>query len=255
MIPIPKSLTIDRVEKGEKFLLKKSREFVEKSSGDRSKEKYLHASDCLDPRMAYFTRRYPGPIPDRLVPIFLIGRILHSFIICGVEGKPFSFDADGGSSTSKRLRITYSPDMVINGIPREIKTSRSFYEPKEIKDLSMYCEQLLIYMAAMGKTEGDLWVLFMNAKENGKTSPAFRVYKIRISKQDLARTQAYLEVLTKDFERAMKTKNHKILPKCRPFKCGKKECEFWDKCKPEGRYGLPDSRWRKNERELTVLPN
>ncbi len=163
MIPIPNSLTIDRREDGEAWLMKKARAWVEKSSGDRSKEVLLHASDCLDPRLAYFARKFPGPVPDRLIPIFLIGRVLHAFVINAVEGTALNWDADGGSKISETLGVTYSPDMLIKGIPREIKTSRSPYEPRDVKDLALYCEQLLIYMAAEGKTQGDLWVLDMTA--------------------------------------------------------------------------------------------
>lgn len=249
MITLPSSLTIDRVEKGEKWLLEKSRAWVEKAGGDRSKETLLHASDCLDPRFAYFARKFPGPIEDRLIPIFLIGRVLHAFIINAVEGTTLNWDADGGSKVSKSLGITYSPDMILKGIPREIKTSRSFYEPKDVKDLAMYCEQLLIYMAGEGKTEGDLWVLFMNAKSDGRTSPAFRVYKVRISPEDLKAVQAQITGITKKFHAVQKSGNYQELPLCRAFKCGKKQCMFWERCQPEGRYGRPDATWRREEKE------
>lgn len=250
MITLPSSIKIDRVEKGEKWLLDKSRAWVEKAGGDRSKETLLHASDCLDPRLAYFQRKYPQPIADRLIPIFLIGRVLHAFVINAVEGTVLNWEADGGSIVSKELGITYSPDMLINGVPREIKTSRAFYEPRDIKDLSMYCEQLLIYMAGQNTTKGDLWVLFMNAKSDGQTSPAFRVYRVTITPEDLKKVQAQIKGITKKFHAVQKSGKFRELPLCRLFKC--KGCEYYEKCKPEGRYGVPKTRWIKDDENPLV---
>lgn len=250
MITLPKGMQVRRLEKGEKFLNDKAREWVEAQGGDRSKEKLLHASDCLDPRLAYYQRKFPKPIPDRLVPIFLVGRILHAFVICAVEGKPFDSAADGGSMVSKPLGITFSPDMFFNKRVREIKSSRSFYEPEGPEDLSMYCEQLLIYFAGTGTLKGDLWVLYLNIKGG----PAFRVYEVSITKEELKRVQDEIKRTTTLFHKAFESKKPSLLPLCRPFKCGKKECTYWEMCKPEGRYGRPDATWRRGEKE-TKNPN
>lgn len=242
MITLPKSLEIQPSKKGEDFLNKKARKWIEAQGGDRSKEELLHASDCLDPRYAYFSRLDPRPIPDRLVPVFLIGRVLHAFVICAVEGKPFDLAADGGANVSKELGITFSPDMNFNGKVREIKTSRSFYEPSEPKDLAMYCEQVLIYLAGTGQTEGDIWCLYMNIKGG----PAFRVYQLKISQADLKKVQAEIALITRTFKKAQKEKKPSILPLCRPFKCSPKDCHYWETCKPQGRYGVPRTRWAKD---------
>lgn len=246
MITLPKNIQVKRLEKGEKFLNQKAREWVEAQGGDRSKEKLLHASDCLDPRLAYFQRKYPQPIPDRLVPVFLVGRILHAFVICAVEGKPFDSAADGGSLVSKPLGITFSPDMYFNKRVREIKSSRSFYEPEGPEDLSLYCEQLLIYFAGTNTLKGDLWVLYLNIK-NG---PAFRVYEVSITKAELAAVQAEIKATTELFHKAWAKENPKLLPLCRSFKC--KDCVYFEKCKPEGRYGVPKTRWAKDSENSLV---
>lgn len=243
MIQLPESLRINRNEDGEKFLLDKSRAWVERQSGDRATDGKIHASDLLDPRYAYFSKKFPQPISDRLVPIFLIGRVLHAFIICAVEGTELDWAADSGSSTSKELGIVYSPDMNFNGKVREIKTSRAMYEPKTTKDLSMYCEQVLIYMAAENQTKADIWVLFLNAKDAGKTSPAYRVYEVTISKADLVKLQRSLRQISSDLKSALRRGRADSLPLCRKFKCGVKNCEYWNKCKPMGRYGVPERKW------------
>lgn len=243
MITLPRSLNVRRIEKGEKFLNEKARAWVEAQGGDRSKEALLHASDCLDPRLAYYQRKNPKPIPDRLVPIFMVGRILHAFMICAVEGKTFDLAADGGSHVSKKLGITFSPDMYFNKRVREIKTSRSFYEPQGPDDLSLYCEQLLIYLAGTNTTKGDLWVLYMNIKGG----PAFRVYEVAITPEDLKRVQNEIATITAVFAKAFKDKKPALLPLCRSFKCGPKECAYWETCKPAGRYGVPKTRWVKDK--------
>lgn len=245
MITLPKSLTVTPSKKGEEFLNKKARAWIEAQGGDRSKEKLLHASDCLDPRYAYFSRLDPRPIPDRLVPIFLIGRVLHAFVICAVEGKPFSPEADGGSHVSEDLGITFSPDMLFNKKVREIKTSRTFYEPSSVKDVAMYCEQLLIYLAGTNTTKGDLWLLLMNVKGG----PTFRVLEVEISKDDLTKVKKEIKTITTLFHKAQRKKDPSILPTCRIFRCGKKECVYWETCRPEGRYGRPDATWRREEKE------
>lgn len=255
MITIPKNVEVKRLEKGEKFLNDKARAWVEGQGGDRSKEELLHASDCLDPRLAYFGRKFPKPIPDRLVPVFLIGRVLHAFVICAVEGKPFDLAADGGSHVSKPLGITFSPDMFFNKRVREIKTSRSFYEPEGPEDLSLYLEQLLIYFAGTNTTKGDLWVLYMNIKGG----PAFRVYEVSITSAELKEVQQEIKDTTALFKVAFAKQKPEMLPLCRAFKCGKKECAYWEKCKPTGRYGVPEARWKRHEKEhgnrlLTIRP-
>ena len=251
MITLPKGLQVTRLEDGERFLNEKAREWVEGQGGDRSKEELLHASDCLDPRMAYFGRKDPRPIADRLVPVFLVGRILHAFMICAVEGKPFDSAADGGSHVSKPLGITFSPDMFYNNRVREIKTSRSFYEPSGPKDLSMYCEQLLIYLAGTNTTKGDLWVLYMNIKGG----PAFRVYEVSITEAELEQVQNEIKRITALFKKAFATNKPNLLPLCRSFKCGK-ECHYWDECQPAGRYNVPKTRWAKDGENplVTIAP-
>ena len=76
---------------------------------------------------------------------------------------------DAGSSHCD-LGFDYSPDAFYDGLVREVKTSRSFYEPTSIEDLGTYIEQVLIYMVATETLESELWVLYLNLKdETGKT--------------------------------------------------------------------------------------
>jgi hypothetical protein len=176
--------------------------------------------------------------------MFMIGQVLHAFVLSAVGGVNLDWKSDEGSRESKELGITYSPDKMIKGIPRELKTSRSFYEPKTIDDLSLYAEQLLVYMAAERITTGQLWVLFLNHKnEQGKTSPEFRAYTVTLSQEDLAALIQNLKDTRATLDTAIETKDPSKLPLCRKWKCGEGNCEWWGSCKPEGRHGIPVKKW------------
>lgn len=238
MINIPDSVTIQRLKAREGELYQVGREWLEKD--ERSPG--IHASGLLDPRLAWFNSKFPGPLPDRLVTMFMVGRVLHAFVLGSHAGSVDIGVADVGSRRCD-LGFDYSPDAFLDGKVREVKTSRSFYEPKSLDDVSMYVEQLLVYMVATETTESELWVLFLNLKdESGKTSPAFRCYTVRVSSADLAALRATLAATTATLQAALDSPDPEVfrtLELCRPWKCGAKNCEYYDQCQPEGRYGTP----------------
>lgn len=243
MITIPESTQAVRSHKTEKVLLDRTREWLMKEERAGG----IHASDLLDPLQAYWRHTSPQPLGDRQVPIFMIGKVLHAFILSAIDGeKGTNWDSDQGSKTSDVIGIVYSQDHNISGIPREVKTSRSFYEPKDLKDLDMYVEQLLIYMAAEQSTKGQLWVLYLNLRdEQQRTSPGFRAYTITVSPEDLAKVTAELKATADLLKNALEKKTPTALPLCRQWKCGEKMCEFWTLCKPEGRYPLKTKKsWK-----------
>jgi hypothetical protein len=204
----------------------------------------LHASDFLDTRMAYWQRHIPKGISDKLVNIFLVGKVLHAIVLGGVGGSIDVHASDSGSLHSDILGISYSPDAVLDGIVRELKTSRSPFEPRDIKDLEMYLEQLLVYMVATETTTSQLWILYLNLRdETNRTSPGFRCYDFTISEQDLELTKRFLLENKAQLEKALETGDPSELPLCRRFKCGEKNCQWWENCKPEGRYGISPKKW------------
>jgi hypothetical protein len=248
MLQLPASVTITRNKKVENQILEKARVWLEK--GERTPG--LHASDLLDIRQAYWKHVKPLPLSARLIPMFLIGKVLHAFVLNAVDSTPMDLDkTDEGSFYSEELGISFSPDHVKNNKPRELKTSRSFYEPKTAKDVDFYLEQLLIYIAGMDTTEkpvqeGQLWVLYMNLKdENGVTTPQFRCYTVNISREDLEAYKAQLKASRIMLEAAIKQKKPEVLPLCRKFKCGEFQCEYFSKdCKPKGRFGIDKKKWQ-----------
>ena len=238
MIPIPESVTVARNRASEKMLLEKARAWVTKD--ERSPG--WHASGMLDPRQAFWSQVDPKELNDKLTVMFLVGKVLHAFVLGAVDG-PDSVDinrTDDGSSTSTELGISYSPDKVLNGVVRELKTSRSYYEPTDVKDLDIYIEQLLVYMAATRTHESELWVLYLNLKDaSGKTIPQFLSFTVKVSELDLERVIAHIRTVRDDLDVAVASQDWRRLELCRPWKCGASNCEWYSKCQPEGRYGDP----------------
>lgn len=236
MLELPDSIEVTRSEVSEQVLLDRCREWLEKDE----RKPGLHASDLLDPRLAYFKKKNPAPIPDRLVNMFIIGKFGHIIVLSAADKvRGINMASDEGSVWSEDLGIWYSADKTINGVPRELKTTRSFFEAKTLKDVALYVEQLMIYMVGNKSTTGQLWILYMNLKdEDGVTSPAWRVFTITCSEEDLEKYRVQLKATAKSLNTALQTGRFQDLEPCRPFKCGPgpKGCEFWEQCKPEGRY-------------------
>jgi len=231
MLTLPKGLTVKRNRANEAKLLDKARAWLEKDERTDG----IHASGLLDPRQSYWGIKKPQEISDRLVNIFLVGKILHVLIL-GQGG------SDEGSFFNKKLGIWYSPDSIRNGKVREIKTTRSFYAPKDYKDLDMYLEQVLIYMAAANVLEADLDVLYINLRdeETKRTSPEYRCFKVTITEGDLARVTKEIITTRKSIEAALESNKKepwRELPLCREWKCSAGGCNWYHDCQPEGRYG------------------
>lgn len=224
---LPPSLDVERDHEMEKALYDEARGWLTQET----RQEGIHASDLLFPRKGYWRQVDPQPLDQRQVGLFLVGKVLHAFIL-----RHDNLAADEGSTYSEALGIWYSPDK--RNPPTEIKTSRSWYEPKTLSDIETYLHQLLIYLAAENSTEGRLWVLYVNARdEAGRTSPAFRAYRVRLDPEELPAVQLDIRRLRDAIADAVLRRNHKELPLCPEWSCSPKECPWWSRCQPEGRYG------------------
>lgn len=234
MLIVPETVSMTRSPKSEQALVDKCRTWLERED----RKEGLHASDLLDPRMAYYKRKFPVAMPDRLVNMFIVGKFGHIIVLSAVDGvKGINMESDEGSEWSEDLQIWFSADKTINGVPRELKTTRSFYEAKTHKDLELYMKQLGIYMVARKSLVGQLWVLYLNLKdEDGKTAPAWRVFTMKWTQAELDDYRDQIKATAASLNRALKTDDPSELPLCAQFKCGKGTCDFWEECKPEGRY-------------------
>lgn len=234
-IPIPDSLVLSRDKREEKLLYEQTQAWLKKETRTPG----IHASSLLDPRIAYFKELHGDhTIEDKLAVTFLIGKVLHAFVLSAQAGATGTdWATDSGSKTSAELGIEYSIDRFKDGIPEELKTSRKPYEPKSVKDMDMYIEQVLIYMAAENSCVGKITVLFLSLKdEKNQTTPGYRSYRVKISPEDLEAVKQYIKSTVRDLTLAVLEKRPDSLPLCRQFKCGPKNCKFWEECKPEGRY-------------------
>jgi len=248
MLPLPKNLTIERDYDEEKNLAKLAREHIER--GDRAG---IHLSDLIDSRLAYFKWLTKQPIPDRLINMFVVGQALHAVMLCIKGGTDdYTRPTDGGTKLFNEIQ--YSPDFLEmkDGSPNEIKTTRSFYLPKtaylpDDKTYHMYLEQLVGYMACEDKPVGRLTLLYLNHKEDNKTTPSIFVFKVTCTPAQLEAMRRVITRAKDQLALAKDTKNHLILPLCRPWKC--RDCEFFaELCKPEGRHEFG----QKAEKEWTA---
>lgn len=242
MLTLPTSLKVTRLKSEEAALVAKARKYVE----GEERAPGLHASEMLDPLKAYWARLAPRPLSDRDVMTFFPGKILHAMVLSDKElvgdggiatatiGK-----TDEGSFESSDLGITYSPDKLVRGKVREFKSTRSFYEPKNIEDLRIYVEQLLVYMAATDTLESQLWILYLNLRDKAtnKTSPEFRVYTVAISTDDMVVLKNNVRATAGQLKHALVTEDPSALPLCREWKCGVRNCDWYLQCKPRGRFG------------------
>ncbi len=234
MLVIPDTVQVTRSPKSEQTLTDRCRAWIEREE----RKPGLHASDLLDPRMAYYKRKFPQALPDRLVNMFIVGKFGHIIVLSAVDGvKGINMESDEGSEWSEDLGIWFSADKTIQGIPRELKTTRSYYEAKTHKDLELYMKQLGIYMVARNSLIGQLWVLYLNLKDDeGKTAPAWRVFTVKWTKEELEAYRAQIKATAYELNEALEKDDPSSLPLCSAFKCGQGTCGFWNECKPEGRY-------------------
>jgi len=228
LIDLPAGLTVDRNEAVEARLVAEARIYVE---GGGTRPKGVHATDILDPLRAYWQTVDPRPLTDREVMLFFPGKMLHALVLGG--------ESDEGARYSEELGLWWSPDKTEGGEIRELKTVRNFEEPKAVGDLRLHLEQLLVYMSASGTTAAQLWVLLLNLrdKQSSRTSPAFRVYDVSLPRAELDECRGVVAEYSRLLSCAIAQKSPAGLPLCREWKCGARNCEWYNTCQPAGRFG------------------
>jgi hypothetical protein len=237
VILLPESIKIQRCKADERKLLDTARDWLDKSE----RAPGTHATGLLDPLQEFWRQVDPRGISDRQVPIFLVGKVLHAFVLGSMAGQVDFSTTDEGSRYHEELGIWYSVDWD-KGEVAEFKSSRAFKEPRDSRDLDLYLEQTLIYMVAKNVTEAKIWVLYLNLRDpvTRRTTPEFRSYQVLLPQEDLDKLKQQIIQTRVDLEKAIAAKDPTGLPLCREFKCGRGNCEWWDQCRPSGRYGSPE---------------
>ena len=245
MIEYPPSLVVEARKEKEAELYESARKWI--AGGERAEG--IHASDLLMPRKGYWRHKDPQPLAEREIGLFLVGRVLHSFVLHERgETQPDLNSTDEGSCYDEELRLWYSPDKERDGKIIEVKTTRSMYEARSLDDLDTYIPQVLIYLACKKLTEGEIWVLYINARDTeGRTAPVFRVFSVSIDPVHLRGLRNRVGAAVKSLELAISTVEisgeegpWKVLPLCPEWACRPAYCAWWNKCKPEGRFDNPD---------------
>ena len=114
MIGVPENIVITRNKASERLLLDKGKEWLEKDE----RAPGIHASALLDLRQAYWNMKNPQGLGDREVVMFMVGKVLHAFVLGAVEGTVDLNATDEGSHYSDDLRISFSPDKILDGVVR-----------------------------------------------------------------------------------------------------------------------------------------
>lgn len=240
-IVVSTDVRLVRNENDEKALTEKARTWLDMDERTPG----IHVSDILEPRLAYWRIVDPRPLDERKTWMFLVGRLLHTFVLAAHDEIPFdqmnlqhTDDVTGESGG-----VSFTPDKIlVNGQPAEIKTTRSFYPPKpgnEYHDYQEYLRQILVYTAALNQQRAKMWVLYLNIKDELGTRPDVRCYDIVFTPEDIARVRLQTVETRQLIERSVVDKEYRRLPLCTDWKCIKgdrPECVYWEQCKPEGRY-------------------
>jgi len=247
MLRLPR-LTIVRNEFQEVRLAEKARAWIESENHERPTG--IHASDLLDPRLAYWKAIHPKPLSERSIWFFVIGKILHHFIIdVHVPGVIDPHTTDTG--THEANNIYFSPDLEDEeGHPIELKTTRAQSEPSDAtlqKTYHHYLEQLTIYMVLQNTTRGYLWVFYISLKNAGsQTFPEPRCYEITMTTEEFLQFEQRIFATRDLLAHALEARNHSSLPLCRTWLCGE-TCLWWRECAPPERYTIPRRLWAKDQ--------
>lgn len=194
----------------------------------------IHASDLLMPRRGYWRMVAPVPLSDREVGLFLVGRVLHAFLL-----EQGALASDEGQLREEQLGLYYSPDRLSKDgrWVVEVKTHRGLREPTHSGEVETYVRQLLIYLACTRRQAGMLWVLYVNLRDDqGRTCPQVRCYELRLSERGVERAREALARDLASLRDAIRQGDPSALPLCPEWICSERLCPWWHRCQPEGRY-------------------
>jgi len=196
----------------EQFILDEICQYFVKLNEERTG---IHISDLLCLRQAYFQRVKPLPPTNKQVQYFLIGR-----------GHEESLHATSGSAHGEEQEwegIIFTPDFYHN-FPDESKTRRGYLAKpgEETEKYDHYINQLRAYCAVTDKTMGWLrvWSL-MEKQDDFTTAPEFAAYELEFTPGELAVERDSLRERREILLEGLRQQNHKLLPQCPEWMCGK----------------------------------
>ena len=214
----------------------------------RAPDGKFHISELLQPRQAYFTRKYGREMTEQDICMFIPGSAFHEYLqkVLGNEfaEKKINFMDDITGT------IDWSGTYIL-----ELKTSRKWVIPDMPE--KHYVSQVCKYMAMEHKLEGYILVIYFTAGRSwdGKKPSTLELmaWKIIVTPKEQEDDLASLVDTRSKLIEASTTGDFSTLPLCYEFSCFseyKKEvtrvCPFYGLCEPDDRYNKKAFEFWKN---------
>ena len=220
-LTLPK-LKVVRSPNKERELVKRFRDKVEGFT--RTVDSPIHVSDILAPRKGYWQRVSPKRFEDTAILFFNLGYAGHEYLL--------GQDDEGGTTVDD---LTWSPDKREDTCIVEVKITTKQRVATTHEELHSYLEQLCSYMALEDQVNGEIWVWYVAAPG----CPQIVVYKVTASKTALAKYKKQVQVGAKALRQALNERKPEPLELCARQFCYRSKCQWYDECKPEGRWKPP----------------
>lgn len=204
----------------------------------RAPDGKFHISELLQPRQAYFTRKYGKEMTEGDIKMFLSGTCFHEYVQKVLGNKFAEKRINFGDDIVGTIDF-YDGDRLL-----EIKTSRKWSVPEYPEP--HYVSQVTKYMAIEKKLTGIILVIFFTAGRTWKADKAsvleIMAWKVTVTPKEQEDDLASLVDTRSRLIEASKTGEFEKLPLCYEFSCYseyKKEvtrvCPFYLQCEPDGR--------------------
>ena len=218
------SLTLPKLKlslghRREKELVQKFRDKVEGFT--RTVESPIHVSDILTPMKGYWQRVSPKRFEDSSIMFFNLGYAGHEYLL--------GQDDEGGTV---RGDLCYSPDKRNEEGIVEVKITTKKAVATTQEELHSYLEQVLAYMALDNKTHGEIWIWYVATFG----APKLKVYNVEATTAGLKKYKKQVEAGAKELREALTSKDPSKLTLCPQTYCYRSKCQWYDECKPIGRY-------------------
>lgn len=175
----------------------------------------IHLSDLLAVRKAYWQRINPMKATIKEISYWTSGG--------AIEDKFLRAIGYQHGDAKQWEGIWYTPDTFFN-FPAEIKSRRRGLaeEGKEAEYYEHYLKQLKGYCAVENKQKGWLIVLsLLEKQDNNKTAPEWAYYDVDFMPEELEEERGRLIQTKEALGNALRESNHKNLPLCPKWMCGR----------------------------------
>jgi hypothetical protein len=177
----------------------------------------IHLSDLLVPRKKFWQIQKPMKATLKEISYWTSGN--------AVEDKLLKAIGYNKGETKQWEGIFYTADTFLGNIPCEVKSRRRWLaeEGEEERVYEHYLKQLKGYCAIENSTKGWLIVLSLMEKtdETGKTEPKWMPYDVDFTPEELEEERGRLIQTKEALGNALRVLNHKDLPPCPDWMCGK----------------------------------